>query len=56
VAVVAAFDGDPLDPCNPLAYLERLGIKGQVSVAPAPLPPPPGRAGADAQLPAPARR
>ena len=56
VAPVAAFDGDRLDPGDPLAYLERLPIKGTVTVAAAPLPPPPGRAGADAPLPAPARR
>ena len=55
VAVVSAFDGDPLDPLNPLAYLERLRVKGPVTVAPAPLPPAPVRV-PDPPLPAPARR
>jgi len=52
---VAAFEGDRLDPLDPISYLDRLPIKGQVTVAPAPLPPPPAR-GADAPVPAPAGR
>jgi nitrate/nitrite transport system ATP-binding protein len=54
-AVAAAFESDRLDPLDPLSYLERLPIKGQVTVAPAPLPPPPARS-ADAPVPAPAGR
>jgi nitrate/nitrite transport system ATP-binding protein len=40
---VAAFNGDRLDPVDPLGYLDLLAVKGQVTVAPAPLPAPASR-------------
>lgn len=40
---VVAFDGDRLDPFDPLGYLDLLAVKGQVTVAPAPLPAPASR-------------
>ncbi|WP_216906906.1 nitrate ABC transporter ATP-binding protein [Synechococcus sp. CCY 0621] len=40
---VAAFNGDRLDPVDPLGYLDLLAVKGQVTVAPAPLSAPASR-------------
>ena len=40
---LGAFDGDRLDPFDPLGYLDLLAVKGQVTVAPTPLPAPSSR-------------